>query len=182
MTRVKDLMQTEVITVSPWDSVGELIRTLEEGGISGVPVVGGDGKLEGVVSSRDVLRLARDVEEVPEAARWGLSLGATFRDEALVAPPSEGEFFAYYVTPTGGFVDVRDQIREISGNAFEGYTVADIMTPAPITVEPEASLSELAGLLRDRKVHRALVVSESKLVGIVTTTDILGALADRKEA
>lgn len=48
---------------------------------------------------------------------------------------------------------VRDQIRVIPGNAFEGYTVADIMTPAPITVEPEASLGELAGLLRDRKVH-----------------------------
>jgi CBS domain-containing protein len=182
MTRVKDMMQTEVITVSSQAPVGVLIRTLEERGISGVPVVNDAGELEGVVSSSDVLRLARDVEEVPEAARWGLSLGAAFREEALVAPPAEGEFFAYYVTPSGGFVDVRDQIREISGNAFEGYTVADIMTPAPITVEPEASLGELAGLLRDRKVHRALVVSGSKLVGIVTTMDILGVLADGKDA
>jgi CBS domain-containing protein len=178
MTRVKDMMQTDVITVAPGDSVAELIRTLEESRISGVPVVDDADELKGVVSSKDVLRLARDVEEVPEAARWGLAVGAAFRDEALIAPPAEGEFFAYYVTPTGGFVDVRDQIREVAGSAFEGYTVADIMTPAPITVEPEASLPELAGVLRDRKVHRALVVSGGKLVGIVTTMDILTSLAD----
>lgn len=178
MTRVKDMMQTDVITVAPGDSVAELIRTLEESGISGVPVVDDADELKGVVSSKDVLRLARDVEDVPEAARWGLSVGAAFRDEALISPPAEGEFFAYYVTPTGGFVDVRDQIREVAGSAFEGYTVADIMTPAPIAVEPEASLSELAGVLRDRKVHRALVVSGGKLMGIVTTMDILANLAD----
>jgi CBS domain-containing protein len=179
MSRVRDLMQTEVISISPGASVVDLIQLLGEKEISGVPVVDDSGDLVGVVSSKDVVGLARELDAVPEAARWGLSLGAPPRDESLLNPPIEGEFFAYYVTPGGGFVDLRDQIREISGNAFEGYTVAEIMTPAPITITPEASLNELAALLKDRKVHRALVVSDGSLVGIVTTMDLLGALADQ---
>jgi len=178
MTRVKDIMQPEVITVARGDSVAHLIRTLETRGITGVPVTDEDGGLAGVVSSRDVMRLARDLDEVPEAVRWGLSLGTGPREGLLLDTPEEGEFFAYYVTPQGGFVDVQDRIRELSGDIFEGYRVEDIMTPAPVTVPEDATIQELARLLRDRRIHRALVVRQGKLAGIVTSMDLLGALAD----
>lgn len=177
MTRVRDIMKEDVVTAAPKSSVSELIRTLQEREIHGVPVVEDDGVLVGVVSIRDILRLAVELGEVPEAARWGLGLTSAGRGAVLQAPV-KGEFHAYYVTPSGGYVDVGDRIQEFPGDLFEGYRVEDIMTRSPITIGPDAALPELARLLLDHNIHRALVLEEDKLVGIVTATDALEAVAD----
>jgi len=176
-TIVEDIMERDVITIPPSAPVSDLIKRLETSGITGVPVVDEQERLVGVVTSRDVVRLAREMGTVPEATRWGLGLRGPHPEAAFVDSPLEGEFFAYYVTPTGGFVDMRDHIRDLPGDAFEGYKVEDIMTPVPVEIGPEATLAEAARLLRDNDVRRALVVSRGQLVGIVTATDILNAVA-----
>ena len=177
MTLVKDIMKREVVTVGLSTSVSELMRLLREHRINGVPVVGDDEVLEGVISVRDVLRLATELGEVPEAAKWGLGIPPGERGEAVLQAPVEGEFQAYYVTPSGQHVDVRDRIREFSGDLFDGYRVRDIMTSDPVTVAPDASLQDLSRLLLDHNIHRALVVEKSTLVGIVTATDVLRSVA-----
>ena len=181
MTSVRDIMERDVITVPPNASVASLLATLEEYRITGVPVVDEQEILVGVVSSRDVLRLAKDLGAVPEALRWGLSVAAPPRGSAFLDVPVEGEFFAYYVTPGGGFVDVRDSIRELSRDLFDGYQVEDIMTREPLTIRPDASLAELARLLRDKRINRALVSHSGRLVGIATTSDVLKVVAEGPE-
>ncbi len=49
----------------------------------------------------------------------------------------------------------------------------DIMTPQPITVTPEDTLSQVLHLLSSYKLSRLPVVSHRKLVGIITRSDIL---------
>lgn len=51
----KDIMTQKVITASPTDSVQQLARMLTEAGISGAPVINGDGELVGIVSEADVI-------------------------------------------------------------------------------------------------------------------------------
>ena len=51
------------------------------------------------------------------------------------------------------------------------------MMPATFSVRPEATAAELARFLLRAGVHRALVFEGSKLVGIVTTMDVLRAVA-----
>jgi CBS domain-containing protein len=178
MTVVADIMVRDVVTIPPNAPIADLIQTLDERGITGVPVVDEREILVGVVSQRDVVRLAHQMEETPEARRWGLGVTGPTAESAYLDAAPEGEFFAYYVTPTGGFVDVRDRIRDLPPDAFEGYRVEDVMTSAPFTVESGTPLAQLARFLLDRKVHRALVVDAGKLVGIVTTSDILKAVAE----
>jgi CBS domain-containing protein len=175
---VRDIMKTEVITIGPDAPVSDLVRKLEKASITGVPVVDEEEEILGVVTSHDVLHLAGDLIAVPEAMQWGLGLGSAPAGTNFVRAPLEGEFFAYYVTPDGKYVDVRDNIRELSGDVFEGYSISEIMTPDPVTIEADASLPEAARLLRDEDVRRALVVSSGKLVGIVTATDIIRAVAE----
>ncbi|TVR65257.1 MAG: CBS domain-containing protein [Gemmatimonadales bacterium] len=178
MTMVRDLMKTEVATVSPESSVADLVEFLDRKGITGAPVVDADEALVGIVTVRDVLHLAREMGEVPEAMRWGMARGAPAEETGFLDPPVEGEFFAYYVTPGGGFVDVRSRIQEVPDKLFDGYKVADIMSTNPVMIPPEATLQDLARILRDRKIHRVLVVDNGQLVGIVTNSDILDHLAD----
>lgn len=62
-------------------------------------------------------------------------------------------------------------------------TVCDRMSRDPVTAKPETSVLELARLMVDRQVHRIVIVDENRHpVGLVSSTDILSALATWGEA
>lgn len=54
---------------------------------------------------------------------------------------------------------------------------ADLMTRNVATIAPSATLRRAAGVMRGRAVGCLPVVDESRVVGIVTTSDLLTALA-----
>jgi CBS domain-containing protein len=56
--KAADVMVTNVITVGPDTCVQDVARILLDARISGVPVVGADGKLRGIVSEGDLMRRA----------------------------------------------------------------------------------------------------------------------------
>jgi len=60
----------------------------------------------------------------------------------------------------------------------ERSSVEEAMTPEPYVVGPEMPLSVVARNMAERKVGCACVVDGQKVVGILTTTDALGILAD----
>lgn len=53
---VADVMQRDVVTAEPDPTVAELLELLEEHDVSGVPVVGPNDDVQGVVSVSDVAR------------------------------------------------------------------------------------------------------------------------------
>ena len=55
-------------------------------------------------------------------------------------------------------------------------TVADAMTPDPVTVGPETSIEELGSIMVDKNFHTVPVVDEGELVGIVGKEDVLRTL------
>jgi CIC family chloride channel protein len=60
--------------------------------------------------------------------------------------------------------------------------VKDIMTPNPITINPEAHLSDVLYLLNRYRISRLPVTEGSKLLGIITRSDIIRIEADRLSA
>lgn len=58
-----------------------------------------------------------------------------------------------------------------------GRTATDVMTKDPVTVAPDASLAEVARLLEKRRIKRVPVVEDSRLVGIVSRSNLLQGLA-----
>ncbi len=68
-----------------------------------------------------------------------------------------------------GVVSDRDRSRP----AGPGVTVADVMTRDPVTTTPHATVRELANALRGNVIGCVPVVDGERLVGIVTTTDVL---------
>ncbi len=58
MVTAKDLMRTDLITVSKEVTVSEVIDILAEKGITGLPVVEDDMTIIGLISEKDVLQVA----------------------------------------------------------------------------------------------------------------------------
>jgi CIC family chloride channel protein len=60
---------------------------------------------------------------------------------------------------------------------LEHTAVRDIMTPRPFTVGPDEDVREAARQMLYGEVHRLFVAEGDRVVGIISTTDIVRAVA-----
>jgi CBS domain-containing protein len=175
MLTVRDIMSPAVVTVSPGATVRQLARVLADGEISGVPVVNEEGTLVGVVSATDVVRFAADDTDVHVT---GSALPA---DRAEVPNPNFDEdpdpdpygFFLPEDSPFAG-EELLDLFTE---SGLDEFSVSDIMTPVTFSVDPDDTVEELADFLVRGRIHRAVVTQDGRLLGIVTSGDVLRAVA-----
>jgi CBS domain-containing protein len=63
--------------------------------------------------------------------------------------------------------------------AMESGTVRDVMNAEALVVSPEDTIGEAAEQMRDRDIGSALVAEYGRLIGILTSRDLLRALAAR---
>jgi len=72
-----------------------------------------------------------------------------------------------------------DDPPHVADLSFEGdVTAGDIMTEFLIRIDAEAEVRELLELMKSARLHRVFVTDKDKLVGIVTTLDLV-MLLDR---
>jgi len=72
-----------------------------------------------------------------------------------------------------GILTERDFVKKIAINEKPMSTpVKSVMSSPLISVDPDATVWELAELMKIKRVHKVPVIQENKLLGIVTTTDI----------
>jgi CBS domain-containing protein len=156
--KVRDIMQTDVVTIGPDRSVRDLVQLLARHRISGVPVVDPTGKVIGVVSATDVLALAAYGDDASRSA------GVWNNDEGAMDEETEA-FYRINDAP----------IEFVMRNAqnLPEYQVKDIMTTAVYSVPPHVTVGELARFMLGGRIHRALVLDEGELIGIVSTFDVL---------
>jgi sulfide:quinone oxidoreductase len=79
-------------------------------------------------------------------------------------------------------VDALPAVRLEVGRAAEGEdgpTAVDAMSTEPLVVAPEDTLGEVAEKMRERDLGSALVADYGRLIGILTSRDLLRAFAGR---
>lgn len=155
-------MQTKVESVSPKMGLIDLERKLLSSGRGGFPVLEG-GKLVGIVSRSDILRVL-SIER--STAEQHADFYRTFEDSRR---PESGETEAA-------------ARAALVGERAGRLTVADAMIRQVITVDPGQPLSELATMMLGAHIHRLPVVDEGRLVGLVTTLDIVRLVAEGRLA
>ena len=131
--KVAELMQSNVRTISSEACVAEVVVSLADAHISGLPVVDKGGRILGVVSASDVLTAEAETES-----------------------------------------------QTMGRDLMEGTSVRDIMTPRPYTVAPEEDVREAARQMLYADVHRLFVADGDRLVGVLSTSDIVRAVASGK--
>ena len=66
------------------------------------------------------------------------------------------------------------------GKVLEETLVREIMTAKPITVDPDTDVHEAARQMLYGEIHRLFVEYDEALVGVITQSDIVGAVAGAK--
>ncbi|HLB35974.1 MAG TPA: CBS domain-containing protein [Gemmatimonadales bacterium] len=78
--------------------------------------------------------------------------------------------------------DVLNAAAETTGaeereRLFEQTTVQEIMTPRPLTITPDTEVKEAAQQMLYLEVHRLFVEDDGHLVGVISQSDIVRAVA-----
>lgn len=72
---------------------------------------------------------------------------------------------------------VAEAESDAPGQVVTAMQVLDLMTPRPITVAPQDDVREAARQMLYAEVHRLFVEDGGRLVGVISQTDIVGAVA-----
>ena len=76
----------------------------------------------------------------------------------------------------------RDIIRHLSGRkTFEGMAAQDLMTTEVITVDQQATSSELMHLMTENRIRHVPIIKDTKLVGIVSIGDVVKRMLEKYE-
>lgn len=147
---VRSVMTTEVVAVRAETSVAKVLDLLVANRISGVPVVGSDRRIVGMVSEADLM-LKAEYPDLERARYWsGMVKGTNNRAARSLA------------------VDLHRVLARRAG---------DLMTEAVVTITPMETVEQAAHLMHKCNVKRLPVVDpQGRLVGIVSRYDLLKAL------
>jgi CBS domain-containing protein len=147
MLTAKDIMTTEVITISPETEVAQTAKLLLTNRINGLPVVNEAGELVGILCQSDLIIQQKNI-------------------------PIPSLF-----TLLDGFIPLTSSKkldREVEKIA--ATTAADAMTANPVTVNPDTGIEEIAALMVEKNYHTLPVLDGDELVGIVGKEDVLKTL------
>jgi CBS domain-containing protein len=146
---VAELMNRDLLTVTPATPLSEAIHLFVDRQISGLPVVDDAGKLVGVISESDLM--------------W--------REKGLDRP--------LYLMFLDSVIYLQNPVeRDRDLHKVLGQTVGEVMTEGAISITADATLPTAARIMHDKKIHRLPVVdAEDRPIGIITQGDIVRAIA-----
>lgn len=144
MLLVKDIMTTDLITVSPDTEIAKAATLLLENHINGAPVVDASGNLVGILCQSDLI----------------------FQQKKLSLP----SFFTFLdgFIPLTSMKEIEKEIKKVSA-----ATVEQVMTPNPVTVRSDTPIQDVASLMVEKRYHTIPVMEGNALVGILGKEDVL---------
>lgn len=147
MIKAKDIMQKNIISLSPDTEIASAVEILLKNHINGVPVVDANGELVGILCQSDLI----------------------FQQKDIPIPP----IFAILdsIFPLSSSKSLDDQFQKMAATK-----VAQAMVKKVTTVTPDTSVSEIASLMVEKHFHTLPVVDGKKIVGIIGKEDILKTL------
>jgi CBS-domain-containing membrane protein len=147
MIRAQDIMSRDVVTLPAELDFAAAARILLDSHFNGAPVVDDQGRLLGVLCQSDL---------VAQHKRMPVPTLFTLLDSFVRLTPTK---------------QLEKQVRKIAA-----LTVAEAMTPDPVTVSPDTGIETIAGLMVDSNLHTLPVLEDGKLVGVIGKEDVLRTL------
>jgi len=74
---------------------------------------------------------------------------------------------------------IDDDEEEVDATVYNMFSIEQVMAKNLISISPDVTIKEAAGILATKEFHALPVVEGNLLVGIVTTTDLIKYLIDQ---
>jgi CBS domain-containing protein len=193
---VSRIMKPEVKTLSPADSIQEVINIIVETRIGGIPIVDSEGVLIGIVTERDVLKVlcrTHSVHRIRDVMTRSLLVQEPDCPLSMVTRVMTGHQFRRLPIVKNdvlfGIITATDIVRYIgSGRVFEelvtghvaevmSIPVRDLISGNLYTTNPEQNITDTARQMLGNGVGALPVIENSRLVGLVTEFDLVQALS-----
>jgi CBS domain-containing protein len=170
MSKLRDIMTNEVVTLNPEMTLREAIGILRAENVNGAPVVHG-GQVIGVASVSDILDFEVQTPLVPIEYQsqddWQGLRGETAETDVPA-------FFSDAWESTG--IDLASAEWDLLGD----HLVGDVMTRGLFALPPETPLDQAAKYMATRGIHRVLVMDGMRLLGIASASDFVRAVAEHR--
>ncbi|HNQ01133.1 MAG: CBS domain-containing protein [Syntrophobacterales bacterium] len=151
MLKARDIMTKDVVTVTPDTEITQAAKLLLENHFNGLPVVDDKGRLVGILCQDDL---------IVQQKKFPLPSLFTFFDGII---------------PLTSYRSLEKEMGKIVAT-----TVAQAMTPDPITIDPDATLEDIATLMVNNNIHTLPVLDRDRLVGVIGKEDVLRTLMPAK--
>lgn len=188
--QIKNLMSEDLITIDKDQNLSDALKLLRKHNVSRLPVTN-NKELVGIISERDIAKklgsskyesmpasrlhissvMVKDVFTVPETMQLG--------DVAkLMLENGIGSVPVMHDDKMVGIVSKADFVTLAVGIAFDKITVKEIMTKDLTAISPTERLVHARRLMLESHVGRLPVVDDDKLVGMITSKDLMRAFID----
>ena len=188
--QVKNLMSEDLITVDKDQSLSDALKLLRKHNVSRLPVLN-KKELVGIVSERDIANklgsskyeqmpasrlhvssvMVKDVISVPETMQLA-DVAKLMLDEGIGSVPVMDDDKMVGIVSKADFVTLAD------GIAFDKITVKEIMCKDLTVVAPAERLVHARRLMLEAHVGRLPVIEDEKVIGMVTSKDLMRAFID----
>jgi CBS domain-containing protein len=150
MIALKDVISSDVVYVSPQDTLREALAVMVENHVSALPVVDARQLCVGVISVTDLMGVAKDLSDELNA-----------------------------LTEVGG-LDHEALVEQLEHADLLTEPVQAWMSADPITIKIDSTIQHAAELMLRNRVHRLVVLDDQRHVaGVVSTMDLLAAFVER---
>jgi PAS domain S-box-containing protein len=185
--KVRDVMSSPVVSISPQATVLEAGRIAEEKHVKRLPVVDGT-KLVGIISQTDLIRVLtsygmwRDVAEIMTKDVATIQRNASVAEAAaIMAQKHISGIVVMQAEKIVGVMTERDLLkRVIAGNRDPASVkMEEIMTSPVEMIPPHFAVFTASRIMEKEHVRRLVVEDNGWLCGIVTQTDIFRAVEQK---
>jgi CBS domain-containing protein len=196
-SQVREIMQSDVVTISDNAGVDDAIKAMLEHNTSGLPIVDSGNRVVAICTEKDLIRFAAGIASTQKVDQYMSRKVKTTTPDTSIGQAArimiDNGFRRIPIVNNGkilGMVTASDIMHFLgNGGAFDKLTTGNIheafdepvlslISKETVKISPKTEMGEAANIMVDNNIGSLPVMEGDFLVGIITERDFLRAISE----